>query len=172
MTQFPPLKVCALCKDLLLIFTQQGGMPLAFCYTEKPVMSFGFVLDILLPTSLWEHFSQLKVALCWAELNNSTWITPPGCYFAHMCWNLRLREVLYGVKYHWHQPVFCTLWTNSLVTLLVNALIWNGKRCLRFYFFKAIPGILIVQFGLHNKFRSKYALRQNIKVSLSTEQQN
>lgn len=73
-------------------------------------------------------FSQLKVALCWAELNNSTWIIPPGCYFAHMCWNLWLSEVLYGIKYHWHQNVFCTLWTNSLVPLLVNALIWNGKK--------------------------------------------
>lgn len=136
MTQFPPLKVCAQCKDLLLIFTQQGGMPLAFCYTEKPVMSFGFVLQNLLPTGLQEDFSQLKVALCWAELNNSTWILPPGYYFVHMYQYLCLNEVFYGVKYHWHQHGFWTLWTNSLAPLPVNALIRHGKRCLRFYFLK------------------------------------
>lgn len=81
-------------------------------------------------------FSQLKVALCWAGLNNSTWIIPPGYYFVHMYQNPWLNEVFYGVKYHWHQHGVCTLWTNSLVPLPVNALIRHGKRCLRFYFSK------------------------------------
>lgn len=136
MTQFPPLKVCAQCKDLLLIFTQQGGMPLAFCYTEKPVMSFGFVLESLLPTGLRGDFSQLKVALCQAELKNSPCIIPPGCYFVHMYRNPWLNEVFYGIKYHWHQQGFYTLWTNSLVPPPVNALIRHGKRCLGFCFLK------------------------------------
>lgn len=117
-------------------FHSARGMPLAFCYTEKPVMSFGFVLQRLLPTGLQEDFSQLKVALCQAELNSSTWTIPPGYYFVHMYQNLWLNGVFYGVKYHWHQHGFCTLWTNSLVPLPVNTLIRHGKRCLRFYFLK------------------------------------
>lgn len=51
-------------------------------------------------------FSQLKVALCWAELNNSTCTIPPGYYFVHMYQNLWLNEAFYGVKYHWQQHGF------------------------------------------------------------------